>query len=57
MNSGFFQRLCGMLKVDFIKIIESRLFYFLLACALLMSILMAAMMDDSFSVDSKAVVM
>ncbi|MBQ8909623.1 MAG: ABC transporter permease [Oscillospiraceae bacterium] len=54
MKISFGQRLSSMLKVDFRRMFKSRLFYILLACALLMPILMTvmmAMMDGSVSVD------
>ncbi len=54
MKNSFSQRLGSMLKVDFRRMFKSRLFYILLACALLMPILMTvmmAMMDGSVSVD------
>ena len=50
----FGQRLGSMLKVDFKRMFKSRLFYILLACALVMPILMTvmmAMMDGSVTVD------
>ncbi|MBQ9082783.1 MAG: ABC transporter permease [Clostridia bacterium] len=50
----FAQRLRSMLKVDFRRMCKSRLFYILLACALLMPVLMTVMMtmmDGSVSVD------
>ena len=50
----FSQRLGSMLKVDFRRMFLSRLFYILLACALLMPILMTVMMtmmDGSVSTD------
>ena len=54
MKNSFSQRLGSMLKVDFRRMFKSRLFYILLACALVMPILMTvmmAMMDGSVSVD------
>lgn len=54
MKNSFGSRLSSMLKVDFKRVFKSRLFYILLACALLMPILMTvmmAMMDGSVSVD------
>lgn len=54
MKNSFSQRLGSMLKVDFRRMFKSRLFYILLAIALLMPILMTvmmAMMDGSVSVD------
>lgn len=50
----FSRRLGSMLKVDFRRMFKSRLFYILLACALLMPVLMTvmmAMMDGSVTVD------
>ena len=46
-------RLKSMLKVDFRRMFKSKLFYILIACALVMPILMTvmmAMMDGSVSV-------
>lgn len=54
MKNGFMQRLGSMLKVDFRRMFKSRLFYILLACALLMPFLMTVMMtmmDGSVTVD------
>lgn len=54
MKNSFCQRLGSMLKVDFRRMFKSRLFYILLACALVMPILMTVMMvmmDGSVSVD------
>lgn len=54
MKTGFSKRLGSMLKVDARRMFKSKLFYILLACALLMPILMTvmmAMMDGSKSVD------
>ena len=54
MKNSFGSRLGSMLKVDFRRMFKSRLFYILLACALLMPILMTvmmAMMDGSVTVD------
>lgn len=54
MKNSFSQRLGSMLKVDFRRMFKSKLFYILLACALLMPILMTvmmAMMDGSVTVD------
>ena len=51
---SFAKRLRSMLKVDFKRMFKSRLFYILLACALVMPILMTVMMtmmDGSVSVD------
>ena len=51
---GFGKRMKSMLKVDFRRMFKSRLFYILIACALVMPILMTvmmAMMDGSVSVD------
>ena len=51
---GFGKRTKSMLKVDFRRMWRSRLFYILIACALLMPILMTVMMtmmDGSVSVD------
>ena len=53
-KSTFRTRLGSMVKVDFIRMFKSRLFYIILACALVMPILMTvmmAMMDGSVSVD------
>lgn len=54
MKNSFSKRLGSMLKLDFRRMGKSRLFYILLACALVMPILMTvmmAMMDGSVSVD------
>ena len=51
---GFGQRMKSMLRVDFRRMFKSRLFYILIASALVMPILMTvmmAMMDGSVSVD------
>ena len=51
---SFGERLGSMLKVDFRRMLRSRLFYILIACSLVMPILMTvmmAMMDGSVSVD------
>ena len=51
---SFSDRLKSMLKVDFKRMFKSKLFYILLACALVMPILMTvmmAMMDGSVSVN------
>lgn len=51
---GFGKRTRSMLKVDFRRMFKSRLFYIIIACALIMPILMTvmmAMMDGSVSVD------
>ena len=51
---SFGKRLGSMIKVDFMRMIKSKLFYILLACALMIPILMTvmmAMMDGSVSVD------
>lgn len=53
-KSSFGKRLGSMVKVDFMRMLKSRLFYIILACALIMPILMTvmmAMMDGSVSVD------
>ena len=50
----FGKRMKSMLKVDFKRMFKSRVFYILIACALVMPILMTvmmAMMDGSVSVD------
>ncbi|MBQ8409035.1 MAG: hypothetical protein IJY39_09250 [Clostridia bacterium] len=47
---GFAGRVKSMLKVDFRRMFKSKLFYILIACALVMPILMTvllAMMDGS----------
>ena len=54
MKNSFGSRLGSMLKVDARRMFKSKLFYILLACALLMPILMTvmmAMMDGSVTVD------
>lgn len=54
MKNSFGSRLGSMLKVDARRMFKSRLFYILLACALMMPILMTvmmAMMDGSVTVD------
>ena len=54
MKNSFGSRFSSMLKVDFRRMIKSKLFYILLACALVMPILMTgmmAMMDCSVSVN------
>ena len=51
---SFGKRIGSMLKVDFRRMFKSKLFYILIACALVMPILMTvmmAMMDGSVSVD------
>lgn len=51
---SFSDRLGSMLKVDFKRMFKSKLFYILLACALMLPVLMTvmmAMMDGSVSVD------
>ena len=51
---SFGKRLRSMLKVDFKRMFKSKLFYIIIACALVMPILMTvmmAMMDGSVSVD------
>ena len=51
---SFGDRLRSMLKVDFKRMFKSKLFYILLACALVLPVLMTvmmAMMDGSVSVD------
>ena len=53
-SNGLGKRVKSMLKVDFRRMRKSKLFYILLACALLMPILMTvmmSMMDGSVSVD------
>ncbi|MBE6666529.1 MAG: hypothetical protein E7603_10025 [Ruminococcaceae bacterium] len=53
-KSGFGKRMKSMLKVDFRRMFKSKLFYIIIACALLMPVLMTvmmAMMDGSVSVD------
>lgn len=53
---GFWKRLNSMLKVDFKRMLRSRVFYILLACALVMPVLMTvmmAMMDGSESVNQQ----
>ena len=54
MKNSFGSRFSSMLKVDFRRMFKSKLFYILLACALLMPVLMTvmmAMMDGSVTVD------
>lgn len=54
MKNSFLQRLGSMLKVDFRRMFKSKLFYILIASALVMPILMTVMMtmmDGSVSVD------
>ena len=54
MKYNFGSRLGSMLKVDFRRMFKSKLFYILLACALVMPILMTVMMakmDGSVTVD------
>ena len=54
MKNSFGSRLGSMLKVDFRRMFKSKLFYILIACALVMPILMTvmmAMMDGSVTVD------
>ena len=54
MKNSFSQRLGSMLKVDFRRMFKSKLFYILIASALVMPILMTVMMtmmDGSVSVD------
>lgn len=54
MKNSFSQRLGSMLKVDFRRMFKSKLFYILIASALVMPILMTvmmAMMDGSVSVN------
>jgi len=53
-KSSFSKRMTSMLKVDFRRLFKSRLFYILIACALVVPILMTVMMtmmDGSVSVD------
>lgn len=53
-KNSFSKRMKSMLKVDFRRMAKSRLFYILVACALVMPILMTvmmAMMDGSVSVN------
>ena len=53
---GFGKRVKSMLKVDFKRMFRSRLFYILIACALVMPVLMTvmmAMMDGSESVNQQ----
>lgn len=53
-RSGFGRRVKSMLKVDFRRMLKSRLFYILIACALVIPLLMTVMMtmmDGSISVD------
>ena len=54
MKNSFGSRLGSMLRVDFRRMLKSKVFYILLACALVMPILMTvmmAMMDGSVTVD------
>lgn len=54
MKNNFLQRLGSMLRVDFRRMFKSKLFYILIASALVMPILMTVMMtmmDGSVSVD------
>ena len=54
MKNRFLQRLGSMLKVDFRRMLKSKLFYILIASALVMPILMTVMMtmmDGSVSVN------
>ena len=54
LRVSFGERLGSMLRVDFRRMLRSRLFYILIACALVMPILMTvmmSMMDGSVSVD------
>ena len=54
LRVSFAERLGSMLRVDFRRMLRSRLFYILIACALVMPILMTvmmSMMDGSVSVD------
>lgn len=44
-SNGFGKRLGSMLRVDFKRMLKSRLFYILIACALIMPILMTVMMS------------
>ena len=53
-NNSFGKRVKSMLKVDFRRMIKSKLFYILVACALIIPILMTvmmSMMDGSISVN------
>ena len=53
-KSGFGKRVKSMLRVDFRRMFKSKLFYILIACALVMPILMTvmmSMMDGSVSVN------
>ncbi|MBQ7335748.1 MAG: ABC transporter permease [Clostridia bacterium] len=53
-SNSFGKRMKSMLKVDFKRMFKSRVFYILIACALLIPILMTvmmSMMDGSVSVD------
>ena len=53
-DASFSKKMKSMLRVDFRRMLRSRLFYILIACALVMPILMTvmmAMMDGSVSVD------
>ena len=55
-NNTLSQRVKSMLKVDFRRMCKSKLFYILLACALIMPILMTVMMnlmDGSVSVNAQ----
>ena len=54
-KSSFGMRLKSMLKVDFKRMLQSKLFYILIVCALVIPILMTVMMtmlDGSVSVRS-----
>ena len=54
MKNSYLQRLGSMLKVDFRRMFKSKLFYILIASALVMPILMTVMMtmmDGSVSVN------
>lgn len=44
-SAGFIKRVKSMLRVDFKRMSKSRLFYILIACALLMPVLMTVMMS------------
>ena len=53
-KTNFSKRLSSMLKVDFKRMLGSKLFYILIACALIIPILitvMMTMMDGTVSVD------
>ena len=53
-KSVFRKRLCSMLKVDFRRMLRSKLFYILIACAFVMPVLMTVMMtmmDGTITVD------